>query len=454
MSSSFAHSCRPQPGWHVARPRLAGMLAIAGVCLALAAPLQAETRAAGTVVLAAGPVYLQHGKQRSPLARGSQLQPGQTIVTGEGGFAHVRMADGGLVAVRPFSTFQIEVFDYQQDQASDRVRYRLDEGVARAITGGVGEANKEAFRLNTPVAAVGVRGTDFVVATTPSASRVAINSGAVVVAALGEHCTASGFGACAQGGVVLGKSDSLPGQFVEVVRGEQLPRMVQDPSQTPDRLAPPHQAEPATAQADRLPDTRLNDSVVAVERPDDVGSVALPAPLPPPPPASSVATPTDAYWGRWSSRVGVDDSSATLVADLLKQGKAVQVVNSHFGAGLDRRATQLPTQGQVDFVAAGGSAVLAGIQGTLPLEVADGRLGVNFDQRSFTTEARFRGAERDYLTQAAGQINDAGYLQSDAALSNARVTGALGASLESAVTVVERQFDDGLLSGAVVWGRP
>lgn len=432
--------------------------AFAGMLLACALtqgqPVQASGAPAGTVVLAAGPVFLLHNGTRQPLQRGSAIVPGQAIITGEGGFAHVRMADGGLVAVRPFSRFELEVFDYRQDQATDRVRYRLDEGVARAITGGVGEANKEAFRLNTPVAAVGVRGTDFVVATSPTASRVAINSGAVVVAALGEHCTASGFGSCAQGGVVLGKGNSLPGQFVEVVRGEQLPRMVQDPAQTPDRLTPPHEAEPPTAQADRLPDPRVAESGVTVERPDNrVPEPVMPAPEPPPP-AASVAMPNNVHWGRWSNSATLDETSVTRVATLVQAGQPIHVVNSHYGAGLSQRATQLPQQGRVDFVAAGGEAVLASAAGNVPLQVADGRLGVNFDQRSFTTEARFTGENQQYLTQAAGRITDNGYLQSSPELSNARVTGALAESLDSAITTVEQQFDEGQLSGVVVWGRP
>src|SRR5690606_30187211 len=101
-------------------------------------------------------------------------------------------------------TFVVEVFDYRRDASSDRVRYRLEDGVARSITGAVGESNKEAFRLNTPVAAVGVRGTDFVVATNAATSRVAVNSGAVVVAALGGQCAADAFGSCATGGLLLG----------------------------------------------------------------------------------------------------------------------------------------------------------------------------------------------------------------------------------------------------------
>lgn len=41
------------------------------------------------------------------------------------------------------------------------VRFRLDRGVARAISGAAAEGARERFRLNTPLVAIGVRGTDF-----------------------------------------------------------------------------------------------------------------------------------------------------------------------------------------------------------------------------------------------------------------------------------------------------
>lgn len=435
-------------------PSLAWRGLLAAVCtLPLFSGVVSAAPPAGEVVLAAGPVYLKSEQHREPVQRGARLEAGQTLVTGEGGFAHVRMADGGLVAVRPLSVFEIEVFQYEGSAHNDRVRYRLDEGVARAITGGVGEINKEAFRLNTPVAAVGVRGTDFVVATTSSASRVAINSGAVVVAALGEHCSAASFGSCADGAVVLGKAESLPGQFVEVVRGEQLPRLVEDPQQTPDQLAPPHADEPRVNSSQSLPDTREGEVSVTVDV-DTGGTPVSPAPVEPPPSANDIAMPEGVHWGRWSSTEAVDGATVQRVSDLLSEGKEVHVVNTQYGAGFNERATQLPRSGRADFVAAGGEGVWLGADSSAALSVASGRLGVDFDRSSFDTHAEFTDGAREFQTQASGTINAQGFLRSDPALSNARVTGALGKDLDSAITTVERQFDDGQLSGIVVWGRP
>ncbi|NDE53216.1 MAG: hypothetical protein EB069_01285, partial [Actinobacteria bacterium] len=101
-----------------------------------------------------------------PLKRGAQVFEGDQIHTQDGAHLHLRFVDGAMVSVRPNSRLQIEQYRWDpQNAGRNQVKFRLDEGVARSITGQAGETSKDRFRLNTPVAAVGVRGTDFVVQT-------------------------------------------------------------------------------------------------------------------------------------------------------------------------------------------------------------------------------------------------------------------------------------------------
>jgi hypothetical protein len=413
---------------------------------------------AGTIVLVAGPVHIQQGEVREELVRGTHIFPGQTLVTGEGGFAHIQMADGGLVALRPLSTFELDVFDYRRDAGTDRVRYRLEEGVARSITGAVGESNKEAFRLNTPVAAVGVRGTDFVVATDSTTSRVAINSGAVVVAALGAGCSAEGFGACAHDGVLLGAGTSVPGQYVEVVRGNPTPRMIENTDATPDRVTPPHPEEP-----------RLNR--VQPERPSEVAQNSVPqqpvAPLPPEPilpeplPPGTLQPPgvvkaESAHWGRWSKTIQPSELGiVTAVATLVGQGRTSQVGNDWYAGGVTSPLAELPRSGQVDFWPAGGEAMLVSAAGVgTVLSVGAGRLGVNFDTRSFESQVNFNGNNQAYTASSAGDITTNGRLVSNAALSDSSLRGVINSDLSSAATVISKPLSEGAeLNAVVTWGR-
>jgi len=133
-----------------------------------------------------------------PLKRGAQVFEGDQIHTQDGAHLHLRFVDGAMVSVRPNSRLQIEQYRWDpQNAGRNQVKFRLDEGVARSITGQAGETSKDRFRLNTPVAAVGVRGTDFVVQTGLNDSAVLVNRGAVVIAPFDTLCRADALGPCA-----------------------------------------------------------------------------------------------------------------------------------------------------------------------------------------------------------------------------------------------------------------
>jgi len=159
----------------------------------------------GEVVFSVGPAQVllaaKKGEAAAPvqavLSRGFKLSVGDQIVTGAGGHVHVRFVDGAFVAVRSDSQLTIEHYSYRADQPErSTVKFQLSQGTARSITGRAGEASKDRFRLNTPVAAIGVRGTDFVVLTQDAESRAVVNRGAIVVAPIGQGCLAEGFGPC------------------------------------------------------------------------------------------------------------------------------------------------------------------------------------------------------------------------------------------------------------------
>ncbi|NBQ79270.1 MAG: hypothetical protein EBT99_11650 [Betaproteobacteria bacterium] len=140
----------------------------------------ASAQPVGEVLFAVGSASVQ-GSSGSSLQRGSFVSVGDVLETGAGSHVHIRFVDGALLSVRPNSRLAIDQyqFDAERPQAS-QVKFQLREGTARSITGKAGESAKERFRLNTPVAAVGVRGTDFVTATSALRTSVVVNTGAVV----------------------------------------------------------------------------------------------------------------------------------------------------------------------------------------------------------------------------------------------------------------------------------
>jgi len=145
-----------------------------------------------TTVIGSGRIHA--GERARQAARGEPVHAGERIETDAGGHVHVRFVDGALVSVRPRSRLTVEA--YRPGQAQGAIKFRLDEGVVRSITGAWGEAHRERFRLNTPLAAIGIKGTDFVVRSADDATRATVFSGAIVMAPLQGEC-ALALGPCA-----------------------------------------------------------------------------------------------------------------------------------------------------------------------------------------------------------------------------------------------------------------
>ena len=96
-----------------------------------------------------------------PAHTGDWLQPGQMVVTGSHGRAQIRFRDGALISLQPESRFRIDQYAY--GEAKQRGFYSLLQGTLRAISGAIGKKNPDDFRLDTPTATIGIRGTEFLV---------------------------------------------------------------------------------------------------------------------------------------------------------------------------------------------------------------------------------------------------------------------------------------------------
>lgn len=115
---------------------------------------------AGTIEFIEGDVLFLDAKQ---LTRRPKLQDpihqGDSIVTGADGEVHLRMADSGLIAVRPKTRMRIVEFRAEGD-AEDRATLGLLEGTFRSITGWIAKFQGPRYLVRTPTATIGVRGTD------------------------------------------------------------------------------------------------------------------------------------------------------------------------------------------------------------------------------------------------------------------------------------------------------
>ena len=99
---------------------------------------------------------------RRAAAQGSEIRSGETVLTGASSLAQMRMADSSLLSVRADSQFKLDQFSYAgKDDSNAAFVVSVLQGGFRTITGLVAQLNRRNYRIVTPSATIGVRGTHF-----------------------------------------------------------------------------------------------------------------------------------------------------------------------------------------------------------------------------------------------------------------------------------------------------
>ncbi|MEJ2385513.1 MAG: FecR domain-containing protein [Xanthomonadales bacterium] len=137
------------------------ILVTTSLALLLAAPVLAQDGdSTGMVVASRGEVIaLANGGSRE-LKQGDFIYINDEIITSNRSFAVLQFEDGAKVTVRPDSTLVIEQYVYNGNDG-DAATLSLVEGGLRVITGAMAKSNPENYKVRTPVALMGVRGTEF-----------------------------------------------------------------------------------------------------------------------------------------------------------------------------------------------------------------------------------------------------------------------------------------------------
>jgi len=137
-------------------------LVFLGLAIGVTGVGQALAQTAGVVQFVAGEVKMVRAGGGERVARkGVPVSVGDTLVTPEGGLAQIKMGDGAIVVVQPQSRLTVAEFHYAGvEDGNEKVRYRLEHGGFRAVTGAIGRTHKKNYLIETPIAHMGVRGTD------------------------------------------------------------------------------------------------------------------------------------------------------------------------------------------------------------------------------------------------------------------------------------------------------
>lgn len=194
---------------------------LGGLALLSAAVQAAPQHDAGEVTFLLGKAFINGA---TPVSVGSKIGSGDVVQTLGNGHVHIRFVDDGLVSVRPESRLAIEHYEYNEAHPNESViKFSLEEGVMRSISGNGAKAARDKFRLNTPIAAIGVRGTDFVVKSSNDLLQAVVNEGAIIVAPYSSDCQATSVGPCQSNFVEL---DSNAQQLLEFSSLYSAPRLL------------------------------------------------------------------------------------------------------------------------------------------------------------------------------------------------------------------------------------
>ncbi|MEX2480520.1 MAG: FecR domain-containing protein [Gammaproteobacteria bacterium] len=119
------------------------------------------------------------GTQRA-LAKGTAIRVGDTIETNTGR-AWLRFADGGYMSLQPRTEFRVDDYHFEGEEAEEEKSFfSLLKGGMRAVTGFIGQRNRDAYKVKTPVATIGIRGTEYL-ATLGESLTVSCGEGICVV---------------------------------------------------------------------------------------------------------------------------------------------------------------------------------------------------------------------------------------------------------------------------------
>ncbi|MCH8621929.1 FecR family protein [Undibacterium sp. TS12] len=353
----------------------------------------------------------------------SMVAEGGSIKTGADGYIYLKTVDDGLLIVRPNSEARIVSYHVDaKNPTNTRIKLELLSGVARSVSGNAVKMARQNFRFNTPVAAIGVRGTDFTVFANQETTRVVVVEGGVVVSAFEGACSPQGAGPC-EGLTTAELFARQQGLLLQINKGQNKPQLVQSaPGLTPDAVAPPRADEPGTKSSL----THASSNVVvptAIDPnldPNKVGGVKqtlasnTSSTNKPSTGTGGTSTPELAntiIWGRWFELFGQKAN-----VDISKQDQNHAIArgtNAYFTIFQAQNTEwQVPTTGTMGFALKDSQAVVLdnvkNLESAAKLENA--RLQLDFAKATFTTGFDLITGNERFALQGQGTVTSNGVL--------------------------------------------
>jgi len=110
-----------------------------------------------------GDVLVKQGGDYKSIERGSYLQSGDILQTGDNSSVGVAFNDGTMISLGPKSLFVVSQYRFKPSANEYDFDMTLSKGTAAVETGKIGKLAPQNVSFKIPQGSVGIRGTKFIV---------------------------------------------------------------------------------------------------------------------------------------------------------------------------------------------------------------------------------------------------------------------------------------------------
>src|ERR1700730_10855494 len=164
-----------------------GVLYIFALCLAAglaASPAHAQARVGEAAVIKNEVVRIM-GSATSQINVGDGLLRDEVVRTGLDSAARLVMADSTNLSLGPNATIKLDRTVFNDEHSYRDIAIRLTTGAFRFVTG---HSDKNAYKITTSLATIGVRGTVLDILSQRGRTTVVLQEGASLVCTIGGQC--------------------------------------------------------------------------------------------------------------------------------------------------------------------------------------------------------------------------------------------------------------------------
>lgn len=441
------------------------------VGLASAAPVARVSLAVGDATL-----FKPNGAS-SLLVRGVELSEQDRIVTGRNGMVMLVFSDQGRVAIRPESELVIRKYEDDPSGHATQLQLELMRGTVRQISGQAAQRQPERYRLNTPIAAIGVRGTDFLAKAVQGSVQTYVHEGAITVQPMqmGQSVGTQMLSVAGQAHYLLARAEGAVESYhvvaedAERIFGIRLGKPALAVAQqgsasgTPARsdaaADTPLLAQSTTASRGGWVVTSETHAVDSMRPATDVATPPAIAPVQPPvvdagpqPLPEVIALPRQLVWGRFSDATQLP-LSLPVAYSQARTGREVTVGElGSYALWREGASTLAPLRGTADFAMAAGEGYYSAGGQTTALSLSQPQLQVDFDRMQFSTRLSMVAA-----TVPTAQLNVSGKINTEGVFlgkaTDQRVAGALNAQGTEAGYLFQLNAPAGVYNGLTLWTK-